>query len=80
MLVADGDLGLDAIRDRIRTLSISATTSGLQGRSWLAELDQRLPLWHENESMSMTKFKQVVKEHAICLSDLKEYGFTPSRI
>ena len=66
---------VEAILHRIRGLSISsAEKSGLKGRSWLSKLNENLAQWHEEEGMSMTKFKQVVRDHAICLSDLKEYG------
>lgn len=66
---------MDVILSRIRGLSISsAAQPGLKSRSWLSKLNQNLEQWHEEEGMSMTTFKKVVKEHAICLSDLKVYG------
>lgn len=72
---AESEDEIDGILSRIRGLSISSEEQlGSEGRSWLSMLNQNLEQWHEEEGMSISKFKQVVKTHAICLSDLKEYG------
>lgn len=67
------DPELEDILNRIQTLSITAEQSGLQGRDRLAMLNEDLKQWYEVEGLSMTKFKQVVQDSAICLSDLKHY-------
>lgn len=69
---AQVDPELDDILNRIKTLSITQK-SGSRRLDWLAQLDQNLEQWHEEEGMSITKFKQVVKDMAICLSDLTQY-------
>ena len=39
----------------------------------LAELDRQLQEWHEQEGISMNKFKEIIRAHAICLGDCKAY-------
>ena len=52
-------------------LSISSGKSG--GATSLPELDRHLQQWHEREGISMTKFKEVIRQEAICLGNMKAY-------
>ncbi|KAL3131504.1 hypothetical protein ABBQ38_007809 [Trebouxia sp. C0009 RCD-2024] len=63
----------DALR-RLRNLASYAVQNGLEGSDLLEELEQNQERWHREEGLSMKAFKQVVADHAICLSDLQEYG------
>ena len=52
---------------------MNAKEEGLKGRKWLAKLDQTLADWHDDAGFSMTKFKQAVRQQAICLGNMQEY-------
>ncbi len=39
----------------------------------LSELDRQLQEWYEQEEISMTKFKDLLRTHAICLGDCQAY-------
>ena len=39
----------------------------------LSELDRQIREWYEQEGVSMKKFKEVIRTHAICLGDCKAY-------
>jgi len=52
-------------------LSISGVANGRAVS--LVELDRQLQEWHEQEGISMKKFKGLIRAHAICLGDCKAY-------